>query len=79
MKQLLTAYPDVSRQGLTRDFSHPAGEGESQLVFEAIKCPGKYMESSIAVVLEHTEHITMGIKRDEEVVLPDVSSPVPET
>jgi hypothetical protein len=80
MKQLMIAYPNVSRQGLCREFTQSAAEGQPQLVFEGIKCPTRYMESSIAVVLEHTERLTMNIGtpngRDEQTVTPPLSPPL---
>jgi preprotein translocase subunit SecD len=71
LKQLMLAYPEVTRQGFTREFAQLAGEGEGQAQppCEGIKCPTRYMESSIAVVMEHTEKVTMNIKRDDDAVI----------
>jgi hypothetical protein len=88
MKHLIAAYPEVSRQGLSSEFVHPPSENEGIPfpVLEGIKCPSRMMEASIAVVLEHTEHMPMNIGRDEmnseaiveEAVAPLLSSPVAE-
>jgi hypothetical protein len=65
MKKLTDAFPEVSRQGLNIEFRNGSGEEGRDAGSKIVRCPQKCM-NSIAGVLEHTEHLTMNIKRSED-------------
>lgn len=64
VEKLADAFPEVPKSTLGYDREIRVPPDESRV----LKCPTKYMEGSVAVVLEHTEHITMNITRDGDLV-----------
>ncbi|OHT16277.1 hypothetical protein TRFO_13282 [Tritrichomonas foetus] len=68
-KKLVEAFPDISHHGIglssSSQHSYQDDDQNRDSVTRIPKCPQKYMESSIAIVLEHTEHITLDIQRQE--------------
>jgi hypothetical protein len=65
VKKLVDAFPEVSRQGLSTEFRSGAAEEGKDAGSKIVRCPQKCM-SSIAGVLEHTELLTMNIKKAED-------------
>lgn len=67
-KKLSEAFPEVPHAGLGINVpSHNSFQEEEQnnANSKMPKCPLRFMESSIAIVLEHTEHISIDIKRQD--------------
>ena len=65
IEKLADAFPEVPKYtlGYDRELRTPVDE-----VQRAPKCPSKYMDGSVAVVLEHTEHITINPTRGGDIV-----------
>jgi hypothetical protein len=67
MKNLTEAFPEVPQVGYSAAPSHHSSVGEdSSRITKIPQCPTKYMEASIATVLEHTEHLTVNLQRIDE-------------
>lgn len=68
-KKLMDAFPDVSPLGTgllpTSHTLYQDDESNKESTSKVPKCPLRYMESSIAVVLEHTEHLSIDIQRQD--------------
>lgn len=65
-KKLIKAFPDVSYSSLGIDVEDAIQEDEQNNTNSKIpKCPLRFMESSIAIVLEQTENISIDLKRQE--------------
>ena len=65
VEKLAEAFPEVPKGNLGYDRELRAPLEESQ---KTLRCPTKYMEGSVAVVLEHTEHVTINLTRDGDIV-----------
>jgi hypothetical protein len=65
MRNLVDAFPEVPVTGIGIGAHHGGDEWGRGNGMKAPQCPPRFMESSIAIVLEHTEHLTMNIQRLE--------------
>jgi hypothetical protein len=74
LKNLTEAFPDVPfDETAISHATRPARNEDSPRasIIKALQCQARFMESSVAMTLEHTEHLTMNIQRIE----PDASKP----
>jgi hypothetical protein len=60
MRNLTEAFPEVVHANFSH---HGAASDESSRTVKLPPCPTRYMEASIAMVLEHIEHITLNLQR----------------
>lgn len=67
-KKLSESFPEVSHSvlGVHHQSNNSYQEDEQNTTNSKVpKCPLRFMESSIATVLEHTEHISIDLKRQD--------------